>query len=102
MPSVETAVVSDSCAACSAAKNLSWKRTRTNVRAILFSSFHLLSLASHTCIAVYVHYSNVLKKVNTMTKPLFTAVVLGRGVAVGMAAALRHVFRVIWCCVVKN
>jgi hypothetical protein len=43
---------------------------------------------------------NELKKVNRMTKPLFTAVLLGRGVAVGMAASLRRVFRVIWRCVV--
>ena len=30
-----------------------------------------------------------------MTKPLFTAVWLGRGVAVGMAASLRRAFHVI-------
>jgi hypothetical protein len=99
---VETAVVFDSCAVSSAAKRRSWKRSHTNVKAILFSSCHLLSLASHTCIAVSIHYSELTQKVHRMTKPLLTAVLLGRGLALGMAASLRRVFRVIWRCVVKK
>jgi hypothetical protein len=45
---------------------------------------------------------NELKNVNRMIKPLFTAALLGCGVAVGMDASLRRVFHVIWRCIVKN